>query len=435
VSSGANGVAMFSGEAHELLSRTGRGTLMGSLLRRYWVPALLSEEVPETDGPPVRVRLMGENLIAFRDSAGQVGLVGEYCAHRGASLFLGRNEEGGLRCSYHGWKYDTAGRVLEMPNCLDPAVRERIKQPAYPCREIGGIVWTYLGPAAKLPPLPDLEWLLVPDTHRYASKRLEECHWLQALEVDIDSSHVAYLHRENVLRGASQGADRSRWMLEHTAPTFDIAEKEYGLLIAARRGIDPDNYYWRINEWLVPWYTFTPSEGGPAPYGLHAWVPIDDQNSWVYSFTWYPDRPLSDEQLAGYRAGTQGIYCQLVPGTYRPLANPTNDWGMDRAAQKRGDLWMGIAGNQEQDNAITESMGPSYDRTSEHLVGTDAAVIATRRRLLQAARDLEDGVDPFGSQGKGFCVHPVSIVLPRSVDWQQATRDAIDVPPPGTGPA
>lgn len=435
MSSQADGVAMFSGEEHELLSGTGRGSQMGTLIRRYWVPALLSEEVPEPDGAPVRVRLMGENLIAFRDSTGQVGLVGEYCPHRGASLFLGRNEDGGIRCSYHGWKYDVAGNVLEMPNCLDPSVKEQIKQTAYPCKEIGGIVWTYLGPADAMPPMPDLEWLLVPDTRRYASKRLEACNWVQALEVDIDSAHVAYLHRENVLNGVRNGVDRSRWMAEHTAPIFDIAEKDYGLLIATRRDIDPENYYWRINEWLMPWYTFTPSEGGPAPYGLHAWVPIDDENTWVYSFTWHADRPLSEEQLAGYRAGTQGIYCKLVPGTYRPLANPTNDWGMDRAAQKRGDYWMGIAGNQEQDNAITESMGPTYDRPREHLMGTDAAVIATRRRLLKAAQGLKDGVEPFGVQGKGYCVHPVSIVLPRSTDWQEATYDAINVPPPGSAPA
>jgi phthalate 4,5-dioxygenase len=422
-------VAMFSREEHELLSQTGRGTPMGDLLRRYWLPALLSEEVPEPDCPPVRVRLLGEDLIAFRDSSGRVGLLGEFCPHRGASLFLGRNEDDGLRCSYHGWKYDISGNVLEMPNCLDPAVRQRIKQTAYPCREVGGVIWSYLGPPEKQPPMPDFEWLLVPDTHRYASKRLEECHWLQALEVDIDSSHVAWLHRENVLRGAEQN-EKSRWMRDFTAPTFDIVEKDYGLLIAARRDIDPERYYWRINEWLVPWYTFTPSEGGPAPFGVHGWVPIDDQTTWVYSFTWYPDRPLSEEQLAGFRAGTQGIYCKLVPGTYRPLANPTNNWGMDRAAQKRGDLWMGIPGNQEQDNAITESMGPAYDRTKEHLVGTDAAVIATRRRLLRAARDLQDGVEPFGVQGKGFCVHPVSLVLPRDVDWQEATREAIEVRPP-----
>jgi phenylpropionate dioxygenase-like ring-hydroxylating dioxygenase large terminal subunit len=421
---------MFSAEEHRMLSQTGRGTPLGEVLRRYWVPALLTEEIPEPDSPPVRVKLMGESLIAFRDSAGKIGLIGEFCAHRGASLFLGRNEDGGLRCSYHGWKYDTTGALTEAPNCLDPSFLAQIQQPAYPCREVGGIVWAYLGPADNEPPLPEFEWLLVPDTQRYASKRIEECNWVQALEVDIDSAHVAYLHRENVLRRAPT-SERSRWMLEHTAPTFHIVEKNYGLLIAARRDVDPDNYYWRINEWMMPWYTFTPSEGGPDPWGVHAWVPIDDHTTWVYSFMWYSDRPFSDEQIEGYRTGTKGIFCELVPGTYRPLANPTNDWGMDRAAQKRGDLWMGIAGNQEQDNAITESMGTLYDRTQEHLVGTDAAVIATRRRLLSAADGLAQGVEPFGTDGKGYCVHPVSTVLPRTVDWQEATRAAIDVTPPG----
>jgi hypothetical protein len=238
------------------------------------------------------------------------------------------------------------------------------------------------------------------------------------------------MHREMILAN-SPTSDKSRWFRDFTAPTFDVVAKDYGLLIAARRDVDPEQTYWRINQWLVPWYTYTPSEGGSQPYAVHGWVPIDDYTTWVYSFTWYADHPLSDAELSGFRTGTAGIYCELVPGTYRPARNPSNNWGINRTAQRSGELWTGIAGNQEQDNAIPESMGRAYDRTRENLVGTDAAVIATRRRLIDAARLLEDGVEPFGVDGVGFTVHPVSVVLPRDVDWQEATRDIVEVQPAG----
>jgi hypothetical protein len=226
-------------------------------------------------------------------------------------------------------------------------------------------------------------------------------------------------------------SEKSRWFRDFTDPTFDIVEKDYGLLIAARRDVDPEQTYWRINQWLMPWYTYTPSEGADLPFAVHGWVPIDDHTTWVYSFTWYADHPISDADLGGFRTGTAGIHCELTPGTYQPARNPSNNWGMDRTAQRSGALWSGIAGNQEQDNAISESMGPSYDRTREHLVGTDAAVIATRRRLIDAARQLGDGIEPFGVNGVGFTVHPVSVVLPRDADWQEATRDIVEVQPVG----
>jgi phenylpropionate dioxygenase-like ring-hydroxylating dioxygenase large terminal subunit len=415
-----------SREEHALLSEVGAGTSMGRLLRQYWVPALLSEELPGPDCPPVRVGLMGENLVAFRDSHGRVGLLREFCCHRGASLYLARNEEAGLRCAYHGWKFDIQGRLLDVPNSRDPTLLVNVRQPAYTCRELGGVVLAYLGTGEEAPPVPDLEWFLVPDNQRYVSKRLLQCHWLQALELDIDSSHVPWLHREALLHTAGV-SETSRLMLEQTAPTFEIVQKEYGLLIAARRDVHPDRYYWRINQWLVPWYTFVPDDGMAGRFAVHAWVPLDDRSSWVYSFTWDTSRPLSERELSAFRSGTQGIYCQLNPGSYVPRRNRSNDWGLDRAAQSRGELWTGIAGNQDQDNAIAESMGPSYDRTLEHLVEGDAAVVATRRRLLAAARDLEFGQAALGIRGRGFRVHPVSTILPREVNWEDATRDKIEV--------
>src|SRR5579885_1952307 len=177
------GPAMLSQEENELITRVGPGTPMGAALRRYWLPALLVEELPAPDCPPVRVRLLGEDLVAFRDSMGQLGLLGAHCPHRGASLFFGRNEECGLRCVYHGWKFDVAGACVDMPSEPEESTfKERVRATAYPCVERGGVVWTYMGPPALQPPLPELEWALLPEPQRYASKRLQECNWLQAME-------------------------------------------------------------------------------------------------------------------------------------------------------------------------------------------------------------------------------------------------------------
>ena len=177
------------------LTHVGANTPMGTMLRSYWQPVLLSSELPERDGPPVRVRLLGENLIAFRDSSGGVGLLGNHCPHRGASLFFGRNEQNGLRCAYHGWKFDRTGRCVDMPNeSPESDFKHRIRHAAYPCDEQGGIIWAYMGPEGKAPPAPNFEWLQVPGSHRYITKHTQDCNWLQALEGDMDSSHVGFLH-------------------------------------------------------------------------------------------------------------------------------------------------------------------------------------------------------------------------------------------------
>src|SRR3982751_776688 len=186
---------MLTREENELLTRVGPGTPMGNLLRRYWLPAMLAEEVPTPESPPIRVRLLGEDLVAFRDTYSQVGLIAANCPHRGASLFFGRNEEGGIRCVYHGWKFDTSGQCVDMPS--EPAesnFKSKIKATAYPCREQGGLIWTYMGPLAEPPGLPELEFTLVPDEQRYISKRYQPTSFAQALEGEIDQSHVSFLH-------------------------------------------------------------------------------------------------------------------------------------------------------------------------------------------------------------------------------------------------
>src|SRR5262249_21510721 len=186
---------------------------MGKLLRRYWVPALLSEELPEPDGAPVRVRLLGEDLIAFRDTRGRVGLLAENCSHRGASLYFGRNADCGLRCSYHGWKYDVAGNCVDMPiEAPTSAFRHKVHHTAYPCEERAGLVWAYLGPAERRMPMPELEYLLVPESHVYVSKRFQECHWTQGMDGDLDSSHVPFLHGSLLhAEQPANGSNGSQW--------------------------------------------------------------------------------------------------------------------------------------------------------------------------------------------------------------------------------
>jgi nitrite reductase/ring-hydroxylating ferredoxin subunit len=386
---------------------------MGELLRRYWVPALLTEELPEPDCTPVRVTLLGEELIAFRDSAGRPGLVERFCAHRGASLFFGRNEEHGIRCVYHGWKFDVDGRCVDMPS--EPAesrFKDKVRLKAYSCRERGGIVWAYLGPSHLEPPLPELEWAVVSEAQRCVSKRLQECNYLQALEGGVDLSHIAFLHRN--LDAGNDGRDQTLTRGD-TVPHFEVVDTDYGLLVAARRNVDTDQYYWRINQFLMPWYTMFPPLVDDG-IGSHAWVPIDDESCWVYNITWNPSGPLS---TVG-----EGIYGELLPGTYRSRANIDNDFLIQRDVQ-RTVSFTGIPGFAAQDSAVQESMGPICDRSQERLGSTDVPLIALRRRLNEAIQALHDGRDLPGLDPVSQGVRPAALLLPRGVAFEEGARDAL----------
>ncbi len=416
---------------HELLAGVGPGTPMGQLLRRYWVPALLSEELPAPGGAPVRVRLLGEDLVAFRSPDGEVGLVSEFCAHRGASLFFGRNEEGGIRCSYHGWKYASCGTCLEMPN--EPATstfKDRVRQPAYPLKEVGGMIWAYLGPADTQPELPQLEYLTVPDSHQFVSKRYQACHWTQALEGDLDSSHVSFLHG-SVLRerqDAGFATKTSTWILTDTAPHIEVVETPGGLMLGSRRLADEDSYYWRINHWLMPWYTFIPAFTGDGALAAHIWVPIDDTACWSYTFTWHPTRELTTAEVDGMRAGNAN-YADLLPN-YHPRHNKSNGYNADGVGEDTDWPITRIRTIQEQDMAMTEGMGALYDRTEEHLASADVGLIQFRRQMLAAARSLEAGGEPPALDPAAFRVRQLSIVLPReTVNWPDVVADNINARP------
>src|SRR6186997_2354793 len=379
---------MLRREQSELLTQTGPDTPMGRMFRSYWIPALLAEELPANDCPPVRVKLLSERLVAFRDSEGRLGLIDEFCPHRGASLWFGRNEKCGLRCPYHGWKFDFTGQCVEVPS--EPAesgFADKIKLKSYPLVERGGVLWTYMGPSEHQPPLPEWEFATVPPAQTYTSKRFQECNWLQAMEGGIDSSHVSFLHRGDINTDPLfKGARGNQYNLGDLRPVFEVVESAGGLFIGARRNAENGNYYWRITQWVMPSYTIIPPRGTHSVHG-HFWIPIDDENCWAWSFDYHPTRALTEAELTAMRAG-KGIHVRVEPGGYRPLANKDNDYLMDRAAQKAGRTFSGIEGIGMQDASLQESMGPIQDRTKENLVSTDNGIIMARHRLMKAAKEL-----------------------------------------------
>lgn len=414
---------MLSREENEILTRTGPGTPMGEVLRRYWIPALLAEELPYPDCPPVRVKLLGEELIAFRDTQGRVGLVDEYCPHRKVSLFFGRNEECGIRCAYHGWKFDVHGNCVDMPSePPESTFKSRVKIKAYPCRERGGIIWTYMGPPEHMPELPEQEWMLVSDSQRYVSKKIQECNYFQALEGGIDSSHVSILHSGSIFGiGVSKESSSPFLLSRDTSPRFEVVDTDYGLLIGARRDADEDNYYWRITQFIMPFYTMIPPFKG-APRGGHAWVPMDDENCWTWSWSWTPDRQLTEEEVEQMKSGA-GIHPKLIPGTFRTVANKDNDFLIDREMQKSGKSMAGIFGIGMEDHAVQVSAGAIVDRSQEKLGTSDTAIIKARRCLLNAVKTLQSGGKLPALDAESHRIRAASVLLPKGIPFQEGAKE------------
>ena len=400
---------------------------MGKLFRRYWIPFLLSEEIAEKGCPPVRVSLMSEKLIAFRDSEGSIGLIEEFCAHRRVSLWFGRNEHGGIRCPYHGWKFDVAGNCLEIPSEPENSTfRNEVSLTSYPCVERGGIVWTYMGPAEHTPRPPAFEWATIPADQCYHTKRLQESNYLQALEGGIDSSHVGFLHtgelRSDPLHHGSKGSD---YHLADRRPRFEVKETAGGLNMGVRRNAGEDKYYWRITPWIMPWYTIVPPYGDNPLHG-HAWVPIDDENCFAWTFSYHPSRPLSELELSVMKEGGS-LHVNQIAGTFRPIANRDNNYLIDRQAQKAGTSSSGVKGIAMQDASIQESMGPVADRGRENLVLTDRGISLARRQLIKAATELEAGISPPGLDPLAQAVRSASFELDRAIPFDEAPGEPTKV--------
>jgi phenylpropionate dioxygenase-like ring-hydroxylating dioxygenase large terminal subunit len=419
---------MLTKEKNDLLTQTGPGAPMGEVFRCYWIPALLAEELPEPDCPPVRVELLSEKLIAFRDTQGRLGLMDRHCAHRQVSLWFGRNEENGLRCPYHGWKFDVTGQCVDVPS-EEPAFCRKIRLKAYSLVEKGGILWAYMGDPDKKPPLPEFEFANVEPGRRFISKRFQECNWLQAMEGGIDSSHVSFLHSMNLDSDPLfKGARGNKYNLSDMKPVFEVVDNPGGLLIGARRVAEDDQYYWRITPWIMPSFTMVPPRGDHPVHG-HFWIPINDENCWAWSFDYKSQRDLTASERQAMKDGL-GIHCKYVPGTFIPLANKSNDYLMNREAQRKGITYSGIEGIAIQDASLQESMGPICDRTNEKLAPTDKGIMMARRMMFKAINNLQEkGERPPGVDPEQHKVRSASVLLPRDQHYKDAAKDALRVRP------
>ena len=410
---------MVTAQDNELLTRTGPGTSMGEVMRRYWIPALISWELVEPDGPPVRVKLLGEELVAFRDTNGRIGLLDEFCPHRRVSLWLGRNEECGLRCVYHGWKYDVDGNCVDQMN--EPRqFKERVHLAAYPTVELGGVIWAYMGPSELQPPPPRFAWTQVPDTHRHVTKVIQECNWLQGLEGGIDTSHAQILHRNftSEVGPTSSGARGG-------APDVEVDETDYGYRYAGIYPRGDEGTFIRAYHYVMPWTQIRPggrdardptSELNSRIAG-HVWVPMDDENSMVWNWQYsISDEPLSPDEREERTLGNSPD--SVDQSTFRSFANMTNNWRIDREAQ-RNKSFTGIAGINTQDRAVQESMGPIVDRSREFLGPADMAIVTARRMLTDAIRTVQDGGAPLGTGNSYYPVRAMQNLIPNSVDWRE----------------
>ena len=411
---------MLSKEDNELVTNTNPGTPMGELFRRFWLPVALAEELPGIDCVPVRVKILGEDLIAFRDTDGRVGLVDAYCPHRGAPLFFGRNEENGLRCVYHGWKYDVDGVCVDLPNAPEgETFKDKIQIKSYPCVEAGDLIWAFMGPAEKKPPMPGFEWLQLPKSHRYVTKFIESCNYLQAMEGDYDPSHARFLHSnlDGLLRDFAGRPMAADIVIEPDEPfpravgnrrvtEFRSSTPRGGGLNA--RLVDHEQATLSVNltpqpdgkvqasvgaSWWMPIFC-TAGVAARGHFSSNMRIPIDNESLMFYRLRWSWE-PISETDLHEYKNSGYS-FPERLPGSWMPKANIYNDYEIDRVAQKNF-TYTGIPSFPLQDIALIEAQwGPIADRTQEHLASSDYVIIYIRRRLLKAAKELAQGIEPSG---------------------------------------
>src|ERR1700678_4474783 len=406
---------------NQRLTRVGPGTPMGTLLRRYWLPALLSEEVAERDGPPVRVRLLGEDLIAFRDTDGAVGLVSAFCPHRRAPMFFGRNEECGLRCVYHGWKFDADGACVDMPSePPDSLFKTKVSLTASPTWEGADMVWAYLGPPTELPQPPAYELTRVPATHRSVSKTRESCNYLQAFEGGIDTAHISFLHNMKL-------GDRANPRALDTSPRLEVEKTAYGFRYHGIRNAG-DNEYIRVYQYLMPAQQcrgliigYSGEQVTVPTMNGHIWVPIDETHTFVYNYIYSsdPDISLPSDFVLEHEIKSGRVPDDLMRD-FSLKKNASNDYMIDRDVQ-RTRTYTGITGINTQDYALQEGMGPIVDRTREHLGTTDRAIIAARQLLLEAIDDVSAGRRPRGADTAPCSdVRATDLLVPKGDPWSES---------------
>jgi phthalate 4,5-dioxygenase oxygenase subunit len=422
-------------EENDLLCRVEGDAPMGQIMRRHWIAACLSEEVAAPDGAPVRVRLLGENLVVFRDTKGRIGVLDELCSHRRASLVFGRNEECGLRCLYHGWKFDVDGNVVDMASepvgSVDPS---RVKQKAYPAREAGGFVWTYMGPPEEMRAFEPPAFAPTADTRVSATKVRVNCNWAQILEGQIDSAHSSTLHSSDMVPAQVDGAKATdvNWLRPSTdkAPRFQIERTSYGFRYAAiRRPIlnEATHDYIRTTVYVAPFTALIP------PNNIHnvatLLVPEDDRTTMFYFIAWNgADKPGIDaESWRKFNVLQWGVD---VDKDFNSVRNAGNMYRQDRAAMQAGNF-TGIPGIPNQDIAMWESMGPISDRTQERVGASDVAVVAFRRLMVDAARAMRDGGAAIGTMEPHIPHATISSfegVVPKTTNWRSLGGGSEAVP-------
>lgn len=418
-------------EENDLLTLTGPGTPCGELMRRYWQPAALSEEL-SAGGPPLPVRLLGEDLVLFRDDKGRPGLLGIHCSHRRADLSYGRVEDGGLRCIYHGWLYDIQGRCLDQPG--EPGGGEHkgsIRHPAYACQERAGVIFTYMGPGEP-PLLPNYEFLTVPEDHVFAIKLFHQSNYLQANEGNIDLLHVSLLHYSDKERQPSAvGSSVGRLSGWGGAPGMETIEAELidvGVRVCKIRKLGPDKNYIRVATFILPNLTAVPGhQDGKGGYTINWHVPIDNTHHWKYTFIFNRERPLDKEIVRRGRT-------EMTPD-YKPIRNKTNRYQQDRNSME-GESYSGIGlVFQAQDLCVVEGAGPIQDRTKEHLVASDAPIVVSRKLLLRAIKEVQEGRAPPNvirdpELNRFPNIVSTSGVIPRSINWKEyCNRLAAEIRP------
>jgi phthalate 4,5-dioxygenase oxygenase subunit len=408
---------MLTAFENDRLCRVTGDAPMGRLMRRYWIPACLADEVAEPDGTPVRVRLLGDDLVSFRDTAGTVAVVEARCPHRLASLALGRNEDGGLRCIYHGWKFGANGSCLEMPTePAESAYREKVRIASYPVREVGGMIWVYLGPGTP-PRFPNYDWTALPPNQRTVTKAFEHTNYAQSIEGSIDSAHSWFLHRGTVRDWKARSA-----ISTDQSPRLEAEDTAYGFRYAAIRKVDgdPTSQYVRTTLFALPFTSFIPRPMNPAlPVSVQIFVPVDDEHTYFYGVWFSQDGSTIDVEKTFDEVGFI-LGRDLIPGSYARRQNPENWWRQDRDAMKDGASYTGITGVLQQDMAVQESMGPIVDRTREHLGTSDVAIIRMRRRMLEALDGFERdgtlvGQDPSIPLDR---IRSEQRVTPNTTPWQ-----------------
>jgi len=416
---------MLTQEQNELLARVEGDAPMGGIMRQHWLPVCMSEEVADKDGPPVKSRLVGEDLVVFRDTNGKLGVLGEYCLHRRASLAFGRNEECGLRCLYHGWKFDVDGNVVDMPSEA-PGAAERLgkKTKVYPAREAGGFVWIWMGPREAVREFEPPAWAPQPGIRYAIVKMHTACNWAQVLEGSIDSAHSSSLHSTNMPAAEVEGstATDEAWLRPSTdkAPRLQFEPTPYGFRYAALRKPIRDaetHQYVRTTLFIAPFTVLIPPNNR---YNLaQMLVPVDDVNTMFYWIAWHPDpaKGITQDAWRRFCAATVG---EDLDENYRKKRNLGNRYLQDREAMKRGD-WTGIAGIPAQDMAMWESMGRITDRSEDHFGSSDLAVAQFRRMMVAAAKKFKEGGPAIGTENTIPHVKLASFegIAPKTTDWRK----------------